>query len=231
MQRNKLKRLAQMTAVAATAMCLAGCFDLTQKVAVGRDGSGQYEMSLTGEGIIGEALKDGDILKVSRGHVVNRTVIENGRTMRIATVKFNSLSDLTLPDEAMSVRVVGHDWFGLGPTHAVFTRTFLVQNAKHRGERSSSSNDDAGVGAAIFGNHTYTFSVTLPGSVEWIAPVKFGNMVVKPQVTGDFFQHTVTWRIPLFAMIMQKSLRFEVGFSAYGTFGDAQSMPEGSDGA
>ena len=231
MHRNKtLTHLARIAAVALTATCLSGCFDLGQKVAIGRDGSGHYEMALTAEGLMGEALKDGDILQVKRGHVVNRTVIANSRVTRIASVDFKSLGDLTLPDEAISVRVMDHSWFGLGPTQAVFNRSFLVQNAKRRGERRGSSNDnaDAGVAAAIFGSHTYTFSVTLPGSIDWIAPLKIGNLTVKPVVTGDYFQHTVTWRVPLFAMLTAKLVRFEVGFSAYGTFGDAQSMPDGS---
>ena len=216
--------LAGLLAVIATG--LSGCFDLTQKVAIGRDGSGQYQMSLTAEGLMGEALKDGDILQVRRGHVVSNTVIANGHVTRTSSVDFKSLNDLTVPDEAMGVRVLGHELFGLGPTDAVFVRTFLVQNAKRRGEARASddANNDA-LAASIFGDHVYTFSVTLPGSINWIAPVKIGNAVVKPEVTGDYFQHTVTWRIPLFSLFTAKRLRFEVGFSAWGSFGDAQSMP------
>ncbi len=222
----QIRLIATLTAVS---VLLCGCFDLAQRVAIGRDGSGQYQLAITAQGLMGEALKDGDILQVRRGHVNNRTVIEDGNVTRTASVDFKSLDALTVPDEAIAVHVLGREWFGLGPTDAVFTRTFLVQNARRRGEaRAGDDANNNAVIAGIFGNHTYAFSVTLPGSINWIAPVKIGNATVKPQVTGDFFQHTITWKMPLGLMLGRRMVRFEVGFSAYGTFGDAQSMPEGS---
>lgn len=226
MHRNMRLPFAAALALAAIGLC--GCFDLSQKVSIGRDGSGQYQMALTAQGIMGEALKDGDILEAGRAHVSNRTIVSGQQVTRIATVNFKSLDDLTLSDEAMSVRVVGRDWFGLGPTHAVFTRTFLVQNARRRNEQrggNGGGSDDAGVVAGIFAGHFYTFSVTLPGSIDWIAPVKVGGKTIKPQVGGGYFAHTITWRVPLYALFTEKRLRFEAGFSAYGSFGDAQSMP------
>src|SRR5579885_224520 len=224
----RCKMLLPAGLMALAAVGLSGCFDFSQRVAIGRDGSGQYELAITAQGLMGEALKNGDVLQVRHGRVANRTVIENGNVTRTARVEFSSLSELSVPDEAMSIRVIGHDWFGLGPTDAILPRSFLVQSARRRGERRVSSDpsaDDAGMAAAIFGDHTYSFSVTLPGTINWIAPVRIGSAIVKPQVTGNYFGHTVTWRIPLSALFAAQRLRFEVGFSAWGSFGDAQSMP------
>ncbi|HEX4534898.1 MAG TPA: hypothetical protein VH000_11750 [Rhizomicrobium sp.] len=226
------RKFLTVLAVAATALCLCGCFDLTQKVALNRDGSGHYEIAVASTGIVGDALKDADILSGTRGPVAKRTVIQNGRVTRTASTNFKNLSDLALSDEAMSVTVKGRDLFGFGATHAVFRRTFLVQNAKRAGERRARNADDDTDNAVItsmFGDQTYTYSVTVPGSIEWIAPLTINGMAIKPRVTGDMFHgHTVTWRMPLGLLLSQKLLRYSIGFSVYGAVKEEQTTPSGS---
>jgi hypothetical protein len=152
------------------------------------------------------------------------TVIENGVTTRTSTIPFHSLSDLSLSSETVAVHVTGKDLFGLGATHAIFRRSFHVGDAKKSMGRDD--NDDAtarSVVESLFGNHFYAFSVTLPGTIEWIAPVHAGDVEIKPAISGD--GHTVTWRMPLEDMITSRNLNFSVGFSTWSSIAEAQSKP------
>ena len=211
---------------------LSGCFDLTQTVATDRHGAGRYQIALTAKGLVGEALKERPVALEKQDRAVTTTREEDGKVTQTSTVTFKSLSDLRLSDEVMSLRVLGHSFLGLGPAHVRFRRTFLVDNARRaNADRMGREGDMGGqVLASMFGDHTYSFSVTVPGSILRIAPVKLGDhTVVTPTVTGDFYHgHTITWAMPLDRMLAHKMLSFEVDFSAYGSFSDAQSMPENS---
>ena len=134
-------------------------------------------------------------------HAATTITEKDGRVTQIGTIAFKSLSDLRLSDEAISLRVLERPFFGLGPTHARFRRTFLVGHARR--DHADRVGPDGEIGsqimASVFGDHTYVFSVTLPGSILRIAPVKLGDAVVTPSVTGDFYHgHTVTWTMPLY---------------------------------
>jgi hypothetical protein len=222
-------RLAVVLTVAS--LGLSGCFDLTQDVAISRDGSGHYRIALTAQGIIGEGLKNASIVDTKHNHAELATTNANGKVTRTALVKFHSLNDLALSSEAMSLTVTGHDFFGLGPAHVAFRDTFHVDQAK---KESAQTGEDSGMGRqiaqSILGDHSYVFSVTVPGSIEHIAPVVIGSDIVQPTVTGDFYHgHTVTWHMPLADLIDAKALRFEVDFVAYGLFGDAQTKRPAQD--
>jgi hypothetical protein len=213
------------------AVGLSGCFDLDQSVAINRDGSGRYEVSVAARGVVGDALQNGKA-DINIGHNENihtRKTIENGKVTQTSIIDFKQLSDLTLSSETIAIKVRGHDLFGLGQTHAVFRRIFLVDHARR--EHSHDAGDDAagaGIIASIFGDHTYSFRVTLPGSIDWIAPVWVGDTRVVPQVVSDSAHTTIIWRMPLASMITAKALHFSVGFSAYGALTDSETRLEES---
>lgn len=205
------------------AVGLSGCFDLTQKVAVKRDGSGEYTAILAASGLMGDALKNGksDMLKPNKAKTVTR--IENGKVIQTSNVTFAKLSDIKLDDEQISLKVLSRDFFGFGPSHVRFRHVFHVDKARdaHGDETDSMGRD---VMASIFGDHVYAFSVTLPGSIEHIRPVKIAGLEIKPQVTGDFYNgHTVVWRMPLSTALAADSITFEVDFSAIGDFNDVRT--------
>jgi len=216
----------------ALSLGLSGCFDLSQKVAIGRTGAGSYQIAIAAKGIVGEALKEKPVDLEKHDGAVTTTREENGKVTQTSTVSFKSLSDLKLDNELMSLRVLSHSFFGLGPAHVRFRRTLLVDNARRDNQERMGDSGEMGkqVLASMFGDHTYSFSVTVPGSILRIAPVKLDDgTVVEPKVTGDFYHgRTVTWTMPLDRMLGRKMLTFEVDFSAYGSFSDAQSMPEGA---
>jgi hypothetical protein len=222
MRKSGLLTRTLLLAVMSLALC--GCFDLTQSVSLGRNGGGEYRIAISGTGFVGGALKDGkshiDVGDNPNAHTT--TVIENGVTTRTSTIPFHSLSDLSLSSETIAVHVTGHSLLGLGPTHAIFRRSFRVGDAKKRMDRSD-DNDAAAQNmiAGIFGNHFYQFSVTLPGSIDWIAPVWAGDAQVRPAISPD--GHTITWRMPLADMITAHVLNFSVGFSSWGAINEAQS--------
>ncbi len=217
------------------ALGLSGCFDLSQSVAIGRTGAGQYKVAVSAGGLVGRAMRDNnDAITIGRGHaknahVVTRTQSQDGKVTQTSTIAFKSLSDLHLGDDLMSLRVTHRDFFGLGPAHAVFRRTVLVGNVRAAQARQHDMGNDFGhaVLQTMFGDHAYVFAVTVPGSIEKIAPLRIGGHTITPKVTGDFYHgRTITWRMPLADMLSAKMLVFEVEFSAFGTFSDAQSVPD-----
>ena len=213
----------------AVSVGLSGCFDLAQKVAIDRTGAGRYQIAVAAKGIVGEALKEKPVDLEKQDRAVTTTREENGTVTQTSTVTFKNLSDLRLSNEVMSLTVLGHSYFGLGPAHVRFRRTLLVDNARRANADRMGDSSDMGrqVLASMFGDHSYSFSVTVPGSILRVAPVKLGATVIAPSVTGDFYHgHTVTWTMPLDRMLGRKMLSFEVDFSAYGSFSDAQSTPD-----
>ena len=221
----RFRTLPKFAVLAVTAVTLSACFDLDQKVAIGRDGSGSYEIAVAAEGMVGDGLKQDHDNMLAPNKAISRTETVNGKVVRSAHVDFANLSDLSFGSEAISLHVLNRSLFGLGPTAVRFRRVFLVDHAEK--DRARDHHDDdmsREVLQAFFGGHTYTFSVTLPGSVDRIAAVTVDGMEIKPEVTGDFYHgHTITWRMPLSVALSAKEIAFEVDFSAYGTFADAQT--------
>jgi hypothetical protein len=226
-----LKSLKRVELPVILAASLAGCFDLSQNVSVGRDGTGHYRVAVAAEGFIGQALKSKSDKDLVGGNPARTTTSDiNGRVTRVSVVDFKSLSDLKLGEEAMSIVTHGRGFFGFGSTHATFRYTFAVDRAR-RAHGGDSGSDEAGKQflAGMLGNHSYSFTVTLPGSIEHIAPVWVGNTEIKPSVSGDFYHgHTITWTMPIATLFSAKDLTFEVDYSAWGSFTDAHSQPTGS---
>lgn len=225
------RRLGRAGCIVLLSLPLAGCFDLSQKLTLDRSGAGRYEIAITAQGLLGEAIRDkhGALADLRHNNVVTRTVEKNGSVTQLATMNFRSLSDLKLSDEAVSLTNHGASWFGLGPSHVSFRRTLLVDRARRENAPRSGAGDErfgTELAQTMFGDHTYVFSVTLPGSVDRALPLHIGRTTVTPEVAGNYWGHTVTWRMPLYTMLQAKLLRFEVDFSAYGSFPDAQSLPE-----
>jgi hypothetical protein len=149
----------------------------------------------------------------------------NGKVTKTATADFKSLSDLTFKNERMSLKVLNAGFLGITPKLVRFRHSFAVGNA--RAERSGLSKSDEQTGqqmlAGLLGNHRYSFSVTVPGTIERIAPLNVGGVFIPAEVTGDYWHHTVTWTMPLTRMITAKDVVVEVDFSAIGSFADAQT--------
>jgi len=208
------------------AIGLSGCFDLTQRVAIGRDGSGWYEAAITAEGIVGEALRNKNANNLAgNNRAVTTTSDTDGRVTQRSVVDFKSLSNLAFSDQGMSLTLRGSSFLGLGPSEMTFRRSFAVDRARAEHEDlDQSSGMGRQIAQSLLGDHTYVFSVTLPGSIERIAPVVIGGVTIRPEVTGDFYHgHTITWRMPLYMMAVAHALSFEVDFSAYGWFSNAST--------
>lgn len=225
----KSLRVLRWALLAVTACVLSACFDLDQDVSIHRDGSGSYRMTITAEGAIGTALKDDkknkdDMLKPNKAVVT--TEVRGGKVVKTARVDFRNLSELALNDENVSLTVLDRGLFGIGPSHVRFRRTFLVDAARAKQKAPATADDQIGKDMlrGIFGDHTYSFSVTLPGSIDRVAPVRISGVEVKPDVSGDFYHgHTITWRMPLTMLFATKRLTFEADFSALGSFTNIQT--------
>jgi hypothetical protein len=179
--------------------------------------------------LIGVAIKKKRLISDAKQSVQSNTEVKNGQVVHTERIPFSQLPDLNFADEDVALSVHGRDFFGLGPTHVTFQSTVHSADVEAEQARSHDKDEDAGTAlAALFGDHTYTFSVTLPGSIDHIAPVKLGGVIVEPEVTGNFFQHTVTWRMPMHMMFAQDTVTFAVDFSAFGSFADAHSNGKSS---
>lgn len=225
------RKLSSAAAIVTACGALSACFDLTQNLTIDRGGAGHYAMAITAQGLLGEALKDKKTSAIDLKHnkVRTRTVEDNGKVTQYATMDFKSLSDLHLSNESISLANHGASWLGLGPSHVTFRRTFLVDRAKKENTKAGDSEDQrfgTELAQTMFGDHTYVFSVTVPGSVDRANTLHIGRTMIKPQIAAHGLATTVTWRMPLYAMLQAKMLDFDVDFSAYGWFGDAQSVPE-----
>lgn len=222
-------RILRFALVAVTACALTGCFDLGQDVTVARDGSGQYTMTIMVEGAMADAIKSAKSGSSDNPLAPNKATVKtsalNGKVIKTATADFKSFSDLKLKDERMSLKVLDAGFLGITPKLVRFRHSFAVGNA--RAERSGMSKSDEQMGqqmlAGLLGNHQYSFSVTVPGTIERIAPLNVGGVFIPAEVTGDYWHHTVTWNMPLTRMIMAKDVVVEVDFSAVGSFADAQT--------
>jgi hypothetical protein len=212
-----------------TAVGLSGCLDLVQTVSVDRTGAGSYQVSATAQGFVGEALKNEKLVN-KQNHATMATTTAGGKVTRSATVGFKQLSDLAFSDEVMSLNVKSRDLFGLGPSHVAFTANVMIDKAKHENQQASAANNvGEEVAQSILGDHTYVFTVTVPGSVEYASPMTIGKDTYQPIVTGDYFGHTVTWKIPLYALISSQAINFEVDFWAWGTFSNTKSQLVAND--
>ena len=220
------KKLTSFGAVILCAVGLSGCFDLGQKVAIGRDGSGGYAISVAADGIVGDALHkhhaDIDIDNDMPLHT--RIDVVDGKTVQTSGTAFHDLSDLKLSDETISLHVKGQKLLGLAGTEVNFHRSFNIERARRHHDEDSDDHLGREILTSMFGDHTYTFSVWLPGSIDHINPIYVGNQEVKPVVTKDGDGHTITWRMKLTDMFLADTLDFDVDFTAHGKFHDAQTQ-------
>ncbi|HEY4123712.1 MAG TPA: hypothetical protein VGM36_03805 [Rhizomicrobium sp.] len=219
------KRLISLGAVIACTVGLSGCFDLSQKVAIGGDGSGGYQIAVAADGIVADGLAKhhADIDFDDDMPMHTQISVVNGKTVQTSGTAFHDLSDLKLSDETISLHVKGKKLLGLGGTEMNFHRSFHVDSARHHHDEDSDDHLGKDILTSMFGDHTYTFSVWLPGSIDHINPIYIGTQQVKPVVTQSGNGHLITWQMKLTDMFLASTLDFDVDFTAHGIFHDTQT--------
>ncbi len=216
------RRSLPVAVVVGSAVGLSGCFDMAQKVAVRHDGSGTYAVEVAANGIVGEGLdrKHADINIDDDLHGVTKITRKGDVTTQTTEVAFRDFSGLKLGDETLNLHVTGRK---ADVTEVNFHRTFHVDHAR-RDRDEDGDHIGRDVLESMFGGHTYTFAVWLPGQIEHIAPVRVANHTVSPIVWGDKYGHTIVWKMKLTDMFLADALTFDVDFAAKGDFHDAQSQ-------
>src|SRR6185312_6113474 len=125
------RRLGRVTVAFVSLLSLSACFDLTQRLSIDRGGAGRYEVAITANGLLGEALKDNHTaIAPKHNRATTRVSVRREEVTQTATIEFKSLSQLHLSNESLSLTNRGASWFGLGPSHVTFRRTFLVDRAR-----------------------------------------------------------------------------------------------------
>jgi len=136
MERRRIRRSAALAVLlAVVGVGLSGCFDVVQTVGIDRSGAGRYQIAVTGQGVVGDAIKNEKLVN-RQNHAAMSTSDVGGNVTRTATVDFKSLSDLAFSDETMNLKVTGRDFFGLGPSHVAFLTNVMIDKAKHDNERA-----------------------------------------------------------------------------------------------
>lgn len=187
---------------ALAALALAGCFDLEQDLDIKGSGAGSFEVSLRIDPTFKDALQNETLLGAQKAPVEVTRSVKNGQYIQDERVTFNSLSELRLPNETLSIVSNGAELFGVGPKDLTLTRT--VENA---GADSSS----ASVMRTVFADRTYTFKLSLPGWIGRAYPLVIGDEQIAPQVNGS----TVTWQIPMARAVTASQLVYKVDFYAF----------------
>ncbi len=220
------RRVLPVAVVVVGAAGLSGCFDLQQNVALRRDGSGTYAVKVSAQGMIGDAIDKHDAdfdLNDGDNRAVTRRARTGDTTTQTSEISFHDLSDLKLGDETIAMHVEGRKDDG---SDVNFHRTFRIDHAR---KNHDADGDEEGFGRdvlhSIFGDHTYTFAVWLPGKIDHIAPVVVHDHVVHPIVWADGYGHTVIWKMPLIDMFLADKIDFDVNFVANGNFHDTQTSP------
>jgi hypothetical protein len=223
------RALPRVAVLVVTACSLSACFDLEQKVALHRDGSGAYAVILASDGVVGKSLdkKHADI-DLGDNRAVTHISHHGDETVQTSEVAFRDLSDLKLGDETIRLHVTGKKFLGLGATEVNFHRTFRVDSARHHHESADDEHLGRDILHSMFGDHTYTFAVWLPGSIDRIAPLRVGDHFVQPVVWGDAYGHTIIWTMKLTDMFLADRLDFDVDFAAHGDFHDTMTSPDSS---
>jgi hypothetical protein len=217
------KRLLSFGAVVACAVGLGGCFDLDQKVAIGRDGSGGYAIALTTDGVMADAMrkKPAD-LEVGDMHMVTHVATVGDKTVQTSGTSFHDLSDLKLSDETISLHVKGQKLLGLMGTQVNFHRSFAVDHAR-RDRDQGDEKMGRDILTSMFGDHTYSFSVWLPGEIDKANTIHAGSRTIEPTIRPAGDGHTVTWKMKLVDLFLADTLDFDVDFTSRGNFHDATS--------
>lgn len=196
------RRLAPLAALL-TALVVGACFDIEHRMEITADGSGQIRITLATDDVLPEGTHIDTILAGPDGRTEVHEHTENGRFFHEETLTFTTLNDVALQDDVMSLSVRDKILWGAGPAKATFTRTLRPVGA---------AGDSFGVVQRLLADRTYTYSLTLPGWIEDVAPVRIDGLEAVPEREGN----TVTWRIPLGVMARVDSITFRVDFATFG---------------
>ena len=183
-------------------LTLAGCFDLEQDLNIKGSGAGSFEVTLRVDPAFKDALQNETILGAQKAPVEVTREVKDGQYVQNERVTFNSLSELRLPNETLSIVNHGSELFGVGPKDLTLTR--VVEN-------SGADTTSAAMMRTVFSDRTYTFKVSLPGWIGRAYPVVLGDEQIAPQVNGS----TVTWQIPMARAVLASELVYKVDFYAF----------------
>ncbi len=194
-----------------TACLLSACFDIEHDVRLEADGSGRIQIALITDDVLPADTSFDTILKSPDGRTEVREYLDEGKFVHEETLAFTSLESVRLQDDSMSLVVRDRSFWGLGPARATFTRVMRPIGV---------ADDEFGLLQRVLADRTYRFSLTLPGRIQEIDPVRIDGLEAVPEREGN----TITWRIPLGTLTQVEALTFRVQFTTYGDLEPSQSQ-------
>ncbi len=190
----------------ACAFVLTACFDIEHRVKIDGKGAGEILLTITSEQLLDEEVQFETLIESDDGETEVRQYVEDGKLVHEQFVEFDSINSLKLADQEMDVTVRDRMLWGFGPTRATFTHRLIADD----------DDEDTDVLLGFFEERTYTFSVTLPGIIEGVEPVMLDGIEVEPDRQGN----TLTWVIPMNALLSADDVVFQVNFIGFFKFED-----------
>ena len=192
------KRNIRTAAILATALLLAGCFDLELTLKLNSDGSG----TLSTRAIVSKELidlgngkpPDSKLLGES-GQVRHKTEIRNGQLVQEETTDFDSLDQLRgIEGGRIEVTAQGHTFWGAERSRV----RWILRTSKHP---TDAPPPDPRVVEMMVGGHILIVEMDIPCTVMKAETVKLNTTSVAPIVSSDVISgSTVRWVVPLSAL-------------------------------
>lgn len=189
------RRGISIAVVFASAVLLAGCFDLQFDLTLHNDGSGTMVAKTTlNKEMSAMAAKDkdkpsGSLLAKNNKNVRQTAKNENGIVSMEETVEFKRLSDIALEGDGLEVTDLGRSIFGVDRTRI---RWDLGADKKDK------DREGGDMAAQVFAGHYLTVNMQLPCNVETAAALSLDGKQIVPVVKKSLLNgSTVQWRIPL----------------------------------
>ena len=217
-------------------LCLSGCFDYEQTLALKPDGSGEISAGLVINQLFAEAIKDRRLLATTAD--VEPTIESgtiDGQYVQRETLAFESLEHISIQDSKIEIQNLGRRFYFVGPN----TGRVILRQTLEGAEEATSDTTDSGVDAdggallaPLFKDRTYRLEITVPGTITEAKQLELDeNVAIQSQVK----QSTVSWTIPMPLMLQHSDaeLVFDVSFSGtfhYANATSADHKPSDGDG-
>lgn len=203
-QFSGVSRALRFACAALLCTLLSACFDFEQDLTIKGSGAGAgaLEITLRMDPAFRGALETETIMGEQMAPVEVKREVKDGQYVQNERVTFNSLSELRLQSETLSIVNQGSTVFGIGPKKLSLTRKV---------ENDGADPTSFSMMRTLFADRTYTFSVKVPGWIGKAYPLIVGAEQVAPKVSGS----TVSWTIPMARAMSTRELIYRVDFLAY----------------
>jgi hypothetical protein len=204
----------RIAGVLASALLLAGCFDIAFDIDLKSDGSGTIAAKTVLSRDMSKLAKEDKgkstpelLAKDNKAVTVTRSETD-GRLTTGETLAFRRLSDVSLDDSRFEVIDLGRTIYGVDRSHIRFV---TGGESDRKGGREPSEKSE--IVTSLLKGYFYTLTLHVPCNVGKASSPKISGTAVAPNIQTSFWHgSTVQWKLPmeLFFAAAGKRQVFEV---------------------